>query len=196
MPELLLVCTGNVCRSPLAEVLLRRRFADLDVRVHSAGTHALAGAPMTPESVRLALLNGADPAVTDAHRARQLTEALLETPDLILGLTRAHRRQIVELAPHRVRAAFTLREFARLSAGIDDASFRSEVGVHDPSERLTQGVAAVARMRGHVPRPVAPDDDDVVDPYRQSWNTYLRSADQLVPAVDRVAEVIRATLAR
>ena len=195
MPELLLVCTGNVCRSPLAEVLLRHRFADLDVRVHSAGTHALVGAPMTPESVQLALLNGAGPADGNAHRARQLTESLLETPDLILGLTRAHRRHIVELAPHRVRAAFTLREFARLAAGTDDASIRSEVAAHDPAERLTQGVAAVARMRGHVLPPPSPDDDDVVDPYRQSWNTYLRSADQLVPAVDRVAQMVRATLA-
>ena len=48
MIEVLTVCTGNVCRSPLAEALLRERLAPLDIRVRSAGTRALIGSAMTP----------------------------------------------------------------------------------------------------------------------------------------------------
>ena len=113
MLELLTVCTGNICRSPLAEALLRERLAPLDVRVSSAGTRALVGYGMTPEAAQLAADYGV-PEVA-AHRARFLTEGLLETPDLILAMSREHRRAIVDLAPRRLRSTFTLREFARLA---------------------------------------------------------------------------------
>src|SRR5690606_12746543 len=49
-PNILTVCTGNICRSPLAEAVLASRLADLDLRVHSAGTQALVGHGMPPEA--------------------------------------------------------------------------------------------------------------------------------------------------
>jgi len=52
-------------------------------------------------------------------------------------------------------------------------------------------VALVASMRGLAPAPADPADDDVVDPYKQPWEVYVESADQLVPALDQVERVAR-----
>ena len=194
MIEVLTVCTGNVCRSPLAEALLRERLAPLDIRVRSAGTRALIGSAMTPEALRLAADNGALDA--EAHRAGLLTEGLLESPDLIFAMSREHRRHIVELAPRRLRATFTLREFARLAAYASDASIADAVaGASDAHEAVRLTLGHVAAMRGEAEPPTDASDDDIVDPYRRSWQTYELSAAQLVPAVDEVVRVLRVALA-
>src|SRR5690606_4076566 len=69
MPATILtVCTGNICRSPMGEILLRANLADLGVRVHSAGTHALVDHEMTEQSQQLAVRLGATEADATAHR--------------------------------------------------------------------------------------------------------------------------------
>ncbi|MGB3377055.1 MAG: hypothetical protein WBA87_18175, partial [Microbacterium sp.] len=60
-PNILTVCTGNICRSALAESVLATRLTDLDVRVHSAGTQALVGHGMPREARALAERNGVTP---------------------------------------------------------------------------------------------------------------------------------------
>ncbi|MFE1645842.1 low molecular weight phosphatase family protein [Microbacterium sp. P01] len=197
MIEVLTVCTGNICRSPLAEQLLRTRLSDLDVHVASAGTRGLRDAPMTPEALRLATELGVDPADSSAHRSRYLTEAQLSDPDLILAMTREHRRAIVELAPSRLRSTFTVREFARLAADIDDELLReaAESAGPDASSRVRAVAALVASRRGLVLPPDDPTDDDVIDPYRRSWSTYQLSASQLEPATREVVRVLRDALA-
>ena len=71
------ICTGNICRSPLAEVLLRERLSGVGVVVRSAGTHALTGHGMSPEAQELAVRLGGDPSAAAAHRGRLLDEELL-----------------------------------------------------------------------------------------------------------------------
>lgn len=196
--EIMTVCTGNICRSPLAELLLATRLADLGVDVHSAGVRGLRSATMTPEAIDLAIEYGVSEADADAHRSRYLTEAMLASPDLILAMTRDHRREIAELAPSRLRATFTAREFARLAASLTDeevrdaaASVDSESSRATPSERIRAAAAAVAGRRGLVPPPSDPADDDVIDPYGRDWGVYRRSADQLLPALAEVERVVR-----
>lgn len=195
MFEILTVCTGNICRSPLAEVLLRTRLEPLGATVHSAGTQGLDNAPMTPEALRLAVELGADETFARAHRSRYMTEQYLRSPDLILAMSREHRRRIVEFAPSRLRSTFTLREFARLAADTPDDTIMTaaDAAGDDASPRVRAAVAAVAGMRGMGVPPADPADDDVIDPYRRSWNTYQLSASQLAPAIDQVVRV--ATLA-
>lgn len=191
MFEILTVCTGNICRSPLAEVLLRTRLEPLGARVHSAGTQGLASAPMTAEALRLAADLGADEAFAAAHRSRYLTESYLQSPDLILAMSREHRRRVVEYAPSRLRSTFTVREFARLAADTPDDVIvaAADAAGTDVSPRVRAAVAAVAGMRGMSAPPADPADDDVIDPYRRSWNTYQLSASQLAPAIDEVVRV-------
>lgn len=185
--EILTVCTGNICRSPLTAVILATRLADLGVRVHSAGTRGLDAAAMTPEAIDLALEYGVADVDADAHRSRFLTESLLTSPDLILTMTRDHRREVAELAPARLRSTFTLREFARLAEALADDQIAAAAVGDDAPARLRAAATAVAGMRGLV----HPGDDDVIDPYRREWEVYRQSADQLVPALSQVERVVR-----
>ena len=192
MLRILTVCTGNVCRSPLAQALLADRLAGLPVVIESAGMRALVDHPMTEETQRLATDHGIRAEVAESHRARLATEPILESADLILALAREHRHGVVDLVPRRLRATFTLRELARLAREATDQELAGEVtGVTDPQERLRLLLAFVSSLRGTIGPPDQPEDDDVIDPYRRSWETYTLSASQLVPAVDDVARLLR-----
>ncbi|MGP6176003.1 arsenate reductase/protein-tyrosine-phosphatase family protein [Microbacterium sp. A196] len=199
-PRILMVCTGNICRSPMAEALLRARMGTPEkathaVRVHSAGTRALIDKAMTADAQQLAVRNGAEESDVEAHRARWLVEQVAEDADLIFAMAREHRTTAVELAPRMLRKTFTIREFARLASALTDDEVKStaDTAGTEPRARLAAVTALVTQQRGMSPH--AADDDDVIDPYRRSHETYERSAAQLVPAVDEVARILRATLA-
>ncbi|MBT8479267.1 MAG: low molecular weight protein arginine phosphatase [Gemmatimonadetes bacterium] len=89
MIRLLFVCTGNTCRSPLAEALTRleARKRGLEVEPSSAGTLAVEGAPASPQSSSSAERRGAD---LSSHRARPLDTDVLARSDLVLAMTPAH----------------------------------------------------------------------------------------------------------
>ncbi len=97
MKRILLVCTGNICRSPMAEIVMRRDFEqrDGDVEVVSAGTGAWDGASASEGAYLVALENGLD---LSNHRARLLTREVVEHSDLILTMARHHRVRVEELA--------------------------------------------------------------------------------------------------
>ncbi|KJL47560.1 Low molecular weight protein-tyrosine-phosphatase etp [Microbacterium hydrocarbonoxydans] len=194
-PVILTVCTGNICRSPQAEVLLRARLRDLDVRVHSAGTRALVEREMDRTAQELALQHGASPDDLAAHRARWLQEPLADDADLVLAMSREHRTAAVELSPRHLRHTFTVREFARLASSLSDEEIRraADAAGSTPRERLAAAVAVVSGQRG-LTAPAAPQDDDVVDPYRREREVYVESAEQLAPAVDATARVVRVAL--
>lgn len=195
MLRIVAVCTGNVCRSPLAEVLLASQLDDLDVSVTSVGMRALVGDPMTPETRQLAEQHGADAGRIARHRAQLATEPVLAEADLIFGMAREHRGGVVDLAPAQLRSTFTLREFARLARETTDDELReatSRAGNARQALQLARG--HVASMRGAVELPADPAEDDVIDPYRRSVEVYERTAAQLVPAVAEVTRVIRTAL--
>ncbi|MDN3496512.1 hypothetical protein QL996_11270 [Planococcus sp. APC 4015] len=190
MSRVLMVCTGNICRSPLAALLLRERLGDELVGVASAGTRTGQGFAMTRKAARSALALGVDAAAVAGHRSTPLTTTMLDEQDLVLTMTRAHRRAVVSLAPRAVSSTFTLREFARLAAAIDHDS-RAQVDEADPRGRLRALLLRAQSSRGSLPFPSAPDLDDIADPYRRSAEAYARAAEQIEPAVDVVARVIR-----
>ncbi|PKI90857.1 low molecular weight phosphatase family protein [Actinomycetales bacterium SN12] len=194
-PLVLMVCTGNICRSPMAEVLLRARLADIPLRVQSAGTRGLIDKPMTPDAQQLAIAHGAAGDHAAAHRARWLTEPVANGADLIIAMAREHRTSAVELAPSKLRQTFTLRELARLTDGLSDEQIReaADAAGADPRARLAALAGLAARQRGTI-APLPLEDDDVIDPYRRSIETYERSTAQLAPAIDVVARVLRTAL--
>ncbi|MGB3374655.1 MAG: low molecular weight phosphatase family protein, partial [Microbacterium sp.] len=99
----------------------------------------------------------------------------------------------VQLAPRRMHRTFTVREFARLAATLDDGVLRSIAhGSGNARSRFNTLVRAVADQRGVAPR--ATGDEDVVDPYRQSAEVYARSEAQLIPALAQVERVVRIAL--
>jgi protein-tyrosine phosphatase len=95
---LLFVCTGNTCRSPLAEVLARQVLHGLgeSVRVHSAGTAALEGSPASSQALSVAREAGLD---LTSHRARSLTPEMLVDASLVLVMGEQHLAETRRLAP-------------------------------------------------------------------------------------------------
>ena len=91
--HILFVCTGNTCRSPLAEVIARREVAArgwTDVHVSSAGTNAWPDAPASDGSLLVALEHGMD---LSTHRARVLSPSMVASSDAILTMGPHHREQ-------------------------------------------------------------------------------------------------------
>jgi len=108
--RILLVCTGNICRSPLAAALLQRALAQRGIdglEVASAGTGAWDGAPVSEGAYLVGLERGLD---LSAHRARLLTRELVEEADLILTMARHHRARVDELGGET--RVFVLGEYA------------------------------------------------------------------------------------
>ncbi|EPC04140.1 hypothetical protein L861_02175 [Litchfieldella anticariensis FP35 = DSM 16096] len=92
--HILVVCTGNICRSPVGEALLKRLCPGK--RVASAGLGALVGKGVDPNALRLGEADGLE---LGAHRARQVTLEMLQDADLILVMSEGQRRAIGELLP-------------------------------------------------------------------------------------------------
>jgi protein-tyrosine phosphatase len=95
--EILIVCTGNTCRSPMAEAILRQRVDAIGVEatVSSAGLIS-DGQPATDTAVDTVAARGLD---ITAHRSRRITPELLAGPDLIVAMAREHVREVVVLRP-------------------------------------------------------------------------------------------------
>lgn len=97
--KLLFVCSGNTCRSPLAEAIARRLLSDAsrnDVTVASAGTNAWDGSPPSDGAMLVGMEQGLD---LSEHRSRQLTEEIVSEADLILVMATSHLARVKELAP-------------------------------------------------------------------------------------------------
>src|SRR5260221_12925534 len=107
--HVLFVCTGNICRSPLAASLLERALKErgLEVDVTSAGTGAWDGAPASEGAYLVGLERGLD---LSGQRARLLTRELVEGADLILTMARHHRARVDELGGEG--RVFVLGEYA------------------------------------------------------------------------------------
>ncbi len=104
----LLVCTGNTCRSPMAQAIAREQIAKaggVEVRVISAGAAASTGAPATPEAVTAMNAAGLD---LSNHRSRNLTRDMIAEADLILGMSRSHVAAVLAADPTAVGKTTTL----------------------------------------------------------------------------------------
>lgn len=154
--RVLMVCTANICRSPMAEHLLWQAWAPdapVGLQVASAGVRGFDGAPMDPPAAQQLRRLGGDPI---EFRSRPLTDAQCEHADLILTATRRHRSQVLERMPRMLRRTFTLLEFA---AALPLALPEQPTEVLDPVSR----VAMAARIRSSVP--VIGEAQDIGDPY-------------------------------
>lgn len=140
--RILVVCTGNVCRSPLGERLLQGA-PGVSARVGSAGLGALAGAPADATTARVAAARGVS---LDGHVARQFTPGIGAEQDLILVMEPGHRRAIAAQAPELQGRVMLFGHWTG-AAAIPDP-YRREARVHEAVFDLLE--AAVAAWAGRL----------------------------------------------
>lgn len=103
--SILLVCVGNICRSPTAEYLLRNRLTRSDAGVSSAGLGALDDRPMDATAAQILREHGID---ASAHRGKQLRADMLRQAELVLVMEKAHAANIARKAPEVSGKVFLL----------------------------------------------------------------------------------------
>ncbi len=181
--RLLTVCTGNICRSPYAEALLRdglewARPGAFDVT--SAGTHALVGRPMEPSARRLLAERGVD---DGGFRARMLTGRLAQDQDLLLVMTRQHRAHVLDESPAAHRRTIGIIDLAEGLGRVGDHGTWEVVladrGAEEVRGRWRVLPDVIAAERGRL----AGRTTDVPDPYQRGEAAFTRMADQLDAAV-------------
>ncbi|HEX6264715.1 MAG TPA: hypothetical protein VF036_05490, partial [Actinomycetota bacterium] len=168
MASILVVCSGNLCRSPFAAAVLGRmlteRVGPSATEVSSAGTIAHAGEPATREAIAVASEHGVD---VSSHRARPLTREDLAGADLVLAVSTEHRDEVARLDPRAATKTFTVKELVRLLGDLPSP----ERGAG--REWLTARIAeAQAHRRAGFDG--NPDDEDIADPLGHPLGTYRR----------------------
>lgn len=163
--EILTVCTGNICRSPLAQYILQR---DLDQRgvpadVTSAGL-LREGIPAADEVVELLDARGLD---ARSHRSRTISPDVLRSADLVIGMAREHVREVVLLQPALFARTFTLRELVWRGR---------EIGRRLPSESLGDWLARLGIDRRPSDVLGASELDDIADPIGHRFAVFKRTA--------------------
>ena len=185
--HVLVVCTGNICRSPAAELLLRRgldqRWGQLGadaVTVGSAGLGCYDGWPVDPPVAEL--LQELDVNGWKAFRSRTLTDSLVTAADLILTATRGHRFRIGEQWPAAYRRAFALGEAAELLRQLDLAALPTS-----SDDRNRALVDWLADERGV--RQIA-DNYDLADPYGRRTADYREMMQRVVPMTQVIVDAM------
>ncbi|MFD8076068.1 protein-tyrosine-phosphatase [Streptomyces sp. NBC_00510] len=182
--RILHVCTGNVCRSPMAERLTRHeltlRLGDgaAGIVVESAGTWGHEGSPMEAHAATVLAEYAADPT---GFLGRELLDDHVIDADLVLTATRDHRAQVISMGHAAGLRTFTLKEFTRLVKAIDPATL-PEGSV---TERARSLVRAAAALRGWLLAPT-PDADEVYDPYGAPLTFFRSVGEEIHDALDPV----------
>ncbi|WP_280529499.1 hypothetical protein [Paramicrobacterium chengjingii] len=158
------VCEGNICRSPLAERLLRESLAPPDFKVESAGLRALVGHTMDSQAAAVAERLGC---TTAPHSGRQIDGLIVAGSSVLLTMTKSQRDMLVQMHPRALRKTFTLAEFAALC---------SEEAAPVTAGNLTTIVGTFAQRRSEVR---LTNEDDIEDPYLKSLEVHARVGEKI-----------------
>lgn len=191
--RILFVCTGNTCRSPLAEGLCRMmaKREGMTVEVRSAGVSAADGAPVSRHSADILRTKGASEGV---QASRYLRRDEISWADLILTMTMSHKRAVIERHPEAVDKIFTLKEFA-----LDDPETIAAIEAHeslasDIQMKLALGQAVSLEEKEKLRRMSrSAPDFDIADPYGGSRADYEDAAREIEQALVRLLRKLKAS---
>lgn len=191
--HILFVCTGNTCRSPLAEGLCRMmaKREGIQIEVRSAGVSAMDGSPPSRHSQDILRKKGASDGLSGS---RYLHKDEIRWADLILTMTMSHKRSVVERHPEAVDKIFTLKEYA-----FDDPETISAIEAH---ESLLSDI----QLKQALGQPVTPEDRerlrsfnlsapnfDIADPFGGSRQDYEEAAAEIEQALSRLLRKLKAS---
>jgi protein-tyrosine-phosphatase len=158
--QILFVCTGNLCRSPMAEAtLLNKLDSKLQdrVRILSAGTHAMEGMLATLRAVYAASQYGIE---LTKHRSQPLTPWLISHSDLIIAMDADHYEFILHMAPTAGPRTFLLKEFGRKGQVLEE-----DTDVHDP---------------------ISGDEELYIAIYRE----IIEEINRILPSIEKVIDIV------
>jgi protein-tyrosine-phosphatase len=174
----LFVCTGNICRSPVAEAIARRELArhpGAALRVSSAGSHALEGSPAASRMLLAASTRGID---LQRHYARELTRRRVRAAGLILCMAEEHRPLVLAYDRAAARRTFVLAAFAR-------AASQWEWLAKSPAELVDLAAEHASRTL---------PGDDIEDPLGHLPEAYAACAERLDALVTPVMTALARSL--
>lgn len=182
--SVLFICTGNICRSPLAAQVFSSQLTTLGVRgsfdISSAGTAAEIGMPLNSQSAKSMAGLKVEP---QDHVAQQVTRSLVENANLVLVATTEHRAEIARLMPRATRYSFTMLELARIATYLQ-SNPEALADTAQPTD-LVAKIAFANQYRGYAPPPSAPEDID--DPWGLDQTIFDRVAAEIFESSATIA---------
>lgn len=184
-PRILLVCTANICRSPMAAALLtcRLREAGVEAKVASAGLFP-SRLPAHPLAVDALAARGID--LRD-HRPRGVEREDLEQADLVIGMTREHVRELVTREPAAWCRAFTLKELVRRALA---------AGLRPEGTTLAEWIARLHEGRETPSLLGSSPEDDISDPIGGAAAAFEATSAEIAGLVDALVAALWPTHAR
>lgn len=187
MRRILFVCTGNTCRSPMAESMMRHLLKErgIEAEVRSAGVSAWNGTPMSDHAQQVLQDRKME---NPDFNSQLLSASLVEWADLILTLTSGHKGHVLQLFPNASEKTYTLIEYANQSqddSGLEEwTSFTAELQL-----KIAQGVQPTeAEITRYYELQQKVPNLDIADPFGGSLQDYQLTAQEIEAAIMKIVD--------